>query len=344
MGAVWLAFFLWSLLSFSLLANSQAVEWVRRGRMQWQQGNIEGAIESYRQAARLDPRNPQILNSIGFLLSQRQRYAEAIVVLQESASLNPNNSATFLALGFALGQNRQLDEAADAYRRVLSLDSRSIDAFKGLGFVLSQQGDWIGAEQMYRQVIRLAPRDVKAYLNLGYALQQQGKFQEATAVYQSADRISPLNPDLWVALGDVALKQNQLRQAQEKYQRALAIDPRHSGANLAMAKFWEAQGDLDRAVAAYTIASRNSNNREIYRKVANLHMQRNFTAAAIVAYRQLLERFPDDAPTYLELGKIFAQQKRRSEARQMLQTAATLYRNDPTTLATIQSLLEQVQD
>ncbi|MCS6959349.1 MAG: tetratricopeptide repeat protein [Pseudanabaenaceae cyanobacterium SKYGB_i_bin29] len=344
MRVFYLACLLLLVCSSSLSANPQVTQWMRRGRSQWLQGNVEAAIESYQQAARLDPRNPQILNSIGFLLSQRQRYGEAIAVLQQSARLDPNNIATFLALGFALGQNRQLDEAGDAYRHVLSLDNKNIDAFKGLGFVLSQQGDWVGAEQMYRQVIRLSPRDVKAYLSLGYALQQQGNFQEAIKVYQTADRVSPLNPDLWVALGDVALRQNQIRQAQEKYQRALELNPRHGGANLAMAKLWEVQGDLERAISAYTIASRYSNNREIYRKIANLQLQRNFTAAAIVAYRQLLERFPDDAPTYLELGRIFVQQKRRSEARQMLERAAAFYSNDPSTMATVRSLLEQIQE
>lgn len=145
-----------------------------------------------------------------------------------------------------------------------------------------------------------------------------------------------------MALGDIALKENQLQSAQEKYQRALQIAPRHPAANLAMAQFWEAQDKTEEAIRAYNQAARVSNSPEVYRKIAQLNLQRNYVSAAIVAYRQLLERFPNDAATYLALGQILAEQKRTSEARQMLERASVLYSNDPANLSVIRNLLDKL--
>ena len=64
---------------------------------------------------------------------------------------------------------------------------------------------------------------------------------------------------------------------------------------------------------------------ELQREIANIYIQQGTLSGAIVAYRQIIEVEPDDANTYLALGKLLVTQQRAVEARKNLETAERLF-------------------
>ena len=125
-------------------------------------------------------------------------------------------------------------------------------------------------------------------------------------------------------------EQNQTEEAIAKYKRALEINPRNSQANLAISKVFQAQGNYAEAIASLRRAAsaRNippNNLIEVQKAIADLYIQQGSLSGAIVAYRQILEAEPEDAATYLTLGKLLVTQQRFDEARKMLGTAERLF-------------------
>jgi Flp pilus assembly protein TadD len=64
---------------------------------------------------------------------------------------------------------------------------------------------------------------------------------------------------------------------------------------------------------------------ELQRAIADLYIQQGSLSGAIVAYRQIIEVEPEEAATYLSLGKLLATQQRFDEARKTLGTAERLF-------------------
>jgi len=125
-------------------------------------------------------------------------------------------------------------------------------------------------------------------------------------------------------------EQNQKDAAIAKYKRALEINPRHPQANLEIAKVYQSQGNYSDAIASLRRAAsaRNiepNNLIELQKAIADLYIQQGSLSGAIVAYRQILEVEPEDAVTYLALGKILTTQQRVTEARKMLENAERFF-------------------
>ena len=310
--------------------KKDATEWIKQGRQLWQKNDISGAIAAYEQASQLEPKNSRILTSLGFLLTQENNYSGAIATLERATKLDANNAKAFNALGFVYVRIKDYTNALSAYRRAIALDRENIDAYNSVGFLLSEQKNYTEAAKIYRQAIAIAPNDSKSYLNLGYVLALAGDRKGAFAIYNQADKIAPFNADVLVAIGGLLAEQNQTDEAIAKYKRALEINPRHPQANLAIYKVFQSQGNYTEAIASLRRAAsaRNipSNNLvEIQRAIADLYIQQGSLSGAIVAYRQILEAEPEDAATYLALGKLLATQERTIEARKMLENAERFF-------------------
>lgn len=63
----------------------------------------------------------------------------------------------------------------------------------------------------------------------------------------------------------------------------------------------------------------------IQQKLAEVYLAQNMTSWAIVTYRRILELDPNNAETYLTLGRILARQNRKQEAIKFLEQAETLF-------------------
>jgi tetratricopeptide (TPR) repeat protein len=321
-------------------------ELITRGKKLWDAQDINGALTAYRQAATTAPNNARIHASIGFLLTQQGNFAEAIAAFERATTLDKNDPKPLIALGFVYTQQQRFPEALQAYRNAVRLDPRNVDAYLSIGYVLTQQRDFFGAVAVYRQIITLIPNSIKAYLNLGYLFQQKGNLDEALTTYLNADRLDPNNLDVLVALASVNESKNNPQETTEIYRRILAIDPRHFKANMAIALIARDRGDFDEAMTAYRRAATGQIDAEtsaqIRRAIAALYLRQNNISGAIVSYREILARNPEDASAHFALGKLLLEQLRKPEAIQSFKQAERIFANkgDIKSLTEVKKALE----
>jgi len=121
--------------------------------------------------------------------------------------------------------------------------------YVGLGLALLNAGRIDEAIAEFKKAIQLNPRAGEAYLNLGHIYFKQGKLEEAIQAFQKAISLKPrLAPEGHNNLGAVYLQQGRKEEGIKELQLALKNRPLYARPYSNLGKFYEAEGDIDKAI------------------------------------------------------------------------------------------------
>jgi tetratricopeptide (TPR) repeat protein len=138
-----------------LLATALSLSeyYLDEGRRLSAAGDVQGAINTSRVAARLDPFDTEALETRSFLFEQQGRYEDAAAALREAIARDPHNYIPYLMLGnLQLNELDELDAAEESYREVLRLNPKESTVREALAQVLIQQGKLGEARDEYEKL------------------------------------------------------------------------------------------------------------------------------------------------------------------------------------------------
>jgi tetratricopeptide (TPR) repeat protein len=133
----------------------------------------DSAIESYRSALNLQKDYFEALIGLGYANSAKERYDEAEKQFQAAHNLKPNKIEARLGLGRVYAKKRKYQEAIDRINSIIN--DKSVEnkdratAYFALGLVYQEQSKWEDAIPQYEKAINLDPELAIAYFNLGAA-------------------------------------------------------------------------------------------------------------------------------------------------------------------------------
>jgi tetratricopeptide (TPR) repeat protein len=208
----------------------------------------------------------------GLALYQRGQVQEALAAFGESLRLNPRYAKTWSNLGAVCEDLGRGEEAVRAYQQALALEPGLAGSHNNLGRLRLEQGRLDEAEAHLRQALALDPHCAPARVNLGRLRQRRGEYEEAAREYEEALRLDPSAAEALNNLGLLHLDQGRPEQARAALQRALALRPDYQEARLNL-ELLELRGQ-------------------------GLPPER--------LYAQLVERYPQQAPLWLALGRALA--------------------------------------
>jgi tetratricopeptide (TPR) repeat protein len=110
------------------------------GRNRFDNGDAPGAIESYLQSLKLEPRSAEVQLNLGHAYLKLQKDREAIKAFKESIKLDANIAETHYGLGFSNFRLGRFREAADAFKKATLLDPRMPKAHYGLSLAYQELG------------------------------------------------------------------------------------------------------------------------------------------------------------------------------------------------------------
>ena len=131
--------------------------WLFRGGLLEKMGDMEKASESFRSAWELAPTNATTLNALGYTLTLiGDDYAEAQQFIEQALSIEPENPAIMDSMGWVLYKQGNEEEAlrwlGEAYA---AMPDPEIAAH--LGEVLWEQGDKDAARQIWLDALAANP-------------------------------------------------------------------------------------------------------------------------------------------------------------------------------------------
>ena len=214
------------------------------------QGRVAEAKAALERAVALDQKAVRPRLDLGdlYLLVFRNP-AQAVEIYRSALALEPKNVAVLLALAKGQQQLNKLEDARATVEQAIALAPGNPLPAIAYGDVLAQAGKNADALAAYDRAIAAAPDLVSAHLAKANLLLRMGKVQEAVAEHQQVLRIDPKNVPALVANGVLEAQANRPDEAKKSFAAAFAADPHVPDVINDMA--WQGADkhrDLDRAL------------------------------------------------------------------------------------------------
>ncbi len=216
--------------------SSLAAAYAGVGDVFRKQGRDDKAIEPYKRAARLMPREFTYHYRLGRAYQAVQHHDEAAATYERAVDLDATNAPVRINLGVvyyrlamaAPDDSKRQTNLAKAQRhgeRAIQLDPTHGYAWSNLGAVYDAQGESYRAIQAYHKALSLDQNQGPVRVNLGMAYLRQGRIDQAIEALKEAARLAPGQAVVHRCLGYAYSKKKQYGAAIEEFQTVLDLNP-----------------------------------------------------------------------------------------------------------------------
>jgi len=209
------------------------------GALLERKGRLEEAMQHYRAALAIDPRDATARKNLGNLLIELKQPAEAAAGLQGLVQEAPGYAAGQNRLGVALAKAGKREEGLPHLRRAVELEPADPRWREDLVVALLMDRKEAEAIPLLDAALAGQASTVEDRYLLGVARDQLGEFELAATAFEAALAIDPKHAHTLNRLGIVRARQGRLDEAVDLFRRSLAVDP----ASL------ETRGNLSKALA-----------------------------------------------------------------------------------------------
>ncbi len=200
-----------------------AKSWVEEAAARFSAGDLQGAIDAYREALRLEPENAELwaelariqTYSSSLMTTRAQRVArlqDAMASIDRAVELSPDDPTILAIRALVLDWNASyapdqktrealLTEAEVAAKRALTLQPEHPLALAYYAEVLVDEQQWSQAEQFARRAVELAPDLMDAHRVYATVMVSLGQYNLAIQEYLKAAEITPNLTFLYINIG-----------------------------------------------------------------------------------------------------------------------------------------------
>ncbi len=264
------------------------------------------AIDNFRLAMKEDPGAQFLVEDIAELYRMTGRLSQAVEEAQTALKANPDdlNARRVLARIYTQqigdSQTNRVDEnmarkAIEQYKYITTKDPKDTESLVMLGRLDRVINDSVSAEAAFKAAIAAEPDNEDAAIGLASVYSDRGDSKQASALLEKLTQNNP-SPRALVILANDYESMHEYSLAADAYKKALAADPNRSELKQMLAQDLALSGRYDDALRTYS---------------------------------EMMQANPQDPQPYLHSAQIYHEQKKMSEARQMIDKAKALAPDDP---------------
>ncbi|MEE4355510.1 MAG: tetratricopeptide repeat protein, partial [Desulfococcaceae bacterium] len=205
-------------------------ERINQGVACHQKGDLDGALDIYREIQRDYPDHPDPLHLSGIIAHQKGNGEEALHLIQQAIEIHPRKASYHSNLGLVLQSIGQIDGAMNCFRKATEIAPDFAEARNNMGNAFQALARPDLAEPFYREAIELNPQYAEAWHHLGLALQDMLRSDEALAAYRKAVEIRPDFAEVYYSMATVFQAREKTDDAVSLCRKALAYQPEHAKA------------------------------------------------------------------------------------------------------------------
>lgn len=188
-------------------------------------GDDDGAIEYGNRFLRLQPDNPQVLNSLGSALAHKARLSEALVCFDRAVELAPDVPMVHFSRAACLRRLSRDTEAAAELRKCVSLRP-AYEPLIRLAETELALGKVADAEATCEKALALNRSDELGHVTMARILDELGKPDQATAAWERAEALEPEPGHALTLRADSAIAAGRFGNAVIDLKAALGKNPR----------------------------------------------------------------------------------------------------------------------
>ena len=195
------------------------------GNVLREMGQLEQALDTYKQAAVLAPKHADCHNNIGLIHKQRGELDAALEACRRACELAPARPDFRFNLGNMLYAREDYPAAVDAYREALRGDPQRVEWLNQLGHALRHAGQHAEAAEAYRQTLALSEDQAETQLYLGHSLLRQELIDDAVDAYRKALALKPDLDKAYLSLGMLLNALGRRAEAEDVWRAWLQVTP-----------------------------------------------------------------------------------------------------------------------
>ncbi|MEO5951502.1 MAG: tetratricopeptide repeat protein [Chloroflexia bacterium] len=328
-----------------------------------EQSNAERAVTFMAEAARLDPRRPDVPLQLGSFYTTLGRYDEAEQQLRLALDLDPTSSETYMSLAHLQETAGRPADAIATLESFLTKTPRYYPAYEYLFSLYTAANNPNAAQSTLERAFAVTPFEPADHLWRGKFLIKLNREDDAIAELVAATA----NPELWEAhllLGNIysarghgpdalteyqAVLAKQANQetallgagrllvlagkgdeAQTLFERLTSVAPNNVDGHIALLELLLAKGETDRAIAegekAITVGS---NRDDAYFFLGTAYEAKHDLAKAANAYKTAAERNPQNFQAFLNWARSLYYEDLYSASIDVSNQAIALRPSDP---------------
>jgi tetratricopeptide (TPR) repeat protein len=219
-------------------------------------GEVKPAIREYQLAISQDPNRSPLLASLGraYLLAGQMTEAEASFQRMAALLSKPGTAYYYSLVGNALLSANKPSLAVENYRKAIDIDPEA-SRYLYLARALYQSGSLEEAYQVYEYVSEIDPWLHFPSFEIGLLHESQGEYETAIEAYEKAIRLNPTSSTSFTFLGGLIRRQSGLAAAVERLESLAKLNRVLPGPHLGLAALYYDSGETDKALQELIFSS-----------------------------------------------------------------------------------------
>jgi tetratricopeptide (TPR) repeat protein len=265
----------------------------------------EEAVKRFKYAAAFDKQRAAVPLAIALRMSGKPQDSKQ--VLLEAASATPADPLVLFQLGETHRLSGEYPQALQYYRKAIGAGYPQTTALRQVATLHMQQAQYKDAIENLTQIIASKDSVLADRFILGEAYQFNGQFAEAEKLLRTLSEQHPKETAVWHRLGMHYGLVREYSKAIDALQKAKALSPEDLSVlrALAMANFQGGKTD-EALVLGEEVFRRQPDSKDSAFFLASLYQGAGKSNEARNGYKNLLQRWPDHAPSLNNLADLTA--------------------------------------
>jgi tetratricopeptide (TPR) repeat protein len=190
-------------------------------------GEYTIACQFLQKAVKSSPDQGHLHNNLGVALTQSGKIPESIEHFEKAIELRPDFAKAYNNLAASLMKLNLQDRAVSACTKAISLKPDYKEAYNNLGLVYKRKRDLLSAVDAYRKAIEIDADYTNAINNLAMTLIDQGKIDTAEQYLNKLISENPNSAEINNNLGVLYNYRGNFEEARAQSQKAIDLNPRY---------------------------------------------------------------------------------------------------------------------
>jgi tetratricopeptide (TPR) repeat protein len=173
-------------------------------------GKFEEALQTCQDIIEIDA-NAEVYYNMGYILSMRGHFEEAIKSFRKATLINNQHARAFKQMGLVYQKLGRIEDAQGCLEHAAELH-----------MTLNQENE---AEEIFNTVLALRPDTTNVYNSLGIIYRRQGRLDESLKAYQKAVLVHPDDEHIFFNMARCQIDLDMTAEARQALKRAIELNP-----------------------------------------------------------------------------------------------------------------------
>ncbi len=181
--------------------NASVQTLLEQGHEQLDRGKYQAALETFQQAAILEPQNPQVLYGLGLACYKLYEHHESVKYLDRALEIQKDYIPALAQRGLAYKQLNQNENANADFERAIEIKPKDYEDWQGRCIAFAELQQYEEALLSIDKAVKLNPDSHEAWIYHGITLANLGRHEEALVSEDKAVKLKPDSHEAWMYHG-----------------------------------------------------------------------------------------------------------------------------------------------